>query len=579
MENEINSINKIQFGVLSPEHIIKTSAAHIHVSQLYDSNNDPKTGGLFDLRMGVIDRKYKCRTCEQTHVHCPGHMGHIELAKPVYYAHFIHIVKNVLNCVCLRCGKLQVNKNHPVIKNIIENEKNNKTKFSLLKDYIKNKVCGGGITNENDINYIQGCGAVRHNKIISNDMNFIVAEYNKEEASGESSKKEKITNIITPETAIAILKRIPKEDLLAMGFHEDWCLPHWLICSVLPVVPPSVRPSVKQYNNQRTEDDLTHKYNDIIKNNNILKEKLQSSDTNEDIIKHYSGLNQFYVVTLINNNIKGMSMSMSKSGKKNLRSLEERLNGKEGRIRNNLMGKRVDFSARSVISPDPNINLEELGVPKKVAMNLTFPEIVNKFNINYLNKLVQNGNKIYPGAKSYKNVKTGRTKYLEYTKETIELNYGDIVYRHLVDGDVVLFNRQPSLHKMSMMGHRIRVMKGSTFRLNINVCKPYNADFDGDEMNLHVPATPEGETELRYLSSVKNVLISCQSSKPNITIVQDALIGNYLMTLPDKKLRKEQFFQVCMAGDGEKFKVDNILKKIQSISERLPEDVTKNEVL
>ena len=497
--------------------------------------------------MGVIDRKYKCRTCEQTHVNCPGHMGHIELAKPVYYAHLIHMVKGTLNNICLRCGKLQLNKNHPIIKSIIDNEKNNKTKFSLLKDYIKNKVCGGGITDENDINYVQGgCGAIRHNKIISNDMNFIVAEYNKEESGSENNKKEKITNIITPETAIAILKRIPREDYLAMGFHEDWCLPHWLICSVLPVVPPSVRPSVKQYNNQRTEDDLTHKYNDIIKNNNILKDKLQSSDTNEDIIKHYSGLNQFYVVTLINNNIKGMSMSMSKSGKKNLRSLEERLNGKEGRIRNNLMGKRVDFSARSVISPDPNINLEELGVPKKVAMNLTFPEIVNKFNINYLNKLVQNGNKIYPGAKSYKNVKTGRTKYLEYTKETIELNYGDIVYRHLIDGDVVLFNRQPSLHKMSMMGHKIRVMKGSTFRLNINVCKPYNADFDGDEMNMHVPQSIQTATELKMIANVSKQIISPSSNSPIITPSQDNLLGLYKITDDDVFFSRKEMMNMLV---------------------------------
>jgi DNA-directed RNA polymerase II subunit RPB1 len=534
MPQEISQIKEIQFGISSPEDILKSSAAHINVATLYDttSNNIPKTGGLFDTRMGVIDRQFRCKTCEQTHVNCPGHMGHIELAVPVYYEHFISYVKTILKCICLRCSKLLVNKNHPIIKNLLENEQNSKKRFNIIKNIIKTKICGG-TKKEDDIHYIQGCGAILPNKIYSNlttGLDFVIAEYNKENTAGDTKKKEKVNSIISASTAISILKRISKDDAFVLGFHEDWCLPHWLICTVLPVVPPSVRPSVKQYNNQRSEDDLTQRYNEIIKNNNHLKQKILAGDTNEDFIKHYTHLIQYYIITLIDNNVKGIPASMTKAGKKQLSSIQNRLDGKSGRIRNNLMGKRVDFSARSVISPDPNINIEELGVPIKVAMNLTFPEIVNKFNINNLYKLIQNGNKIYPGAKSYKSIKTGRTKFLEYTKEPIELTYGDTVYRHLIDGDVVLFNRQPSLHKMSMMGHKVRVMKGSTFRLNVNVTGPYNADFDGDEMNMHVPQSVQTATELKMIANVSKQIISPSTNSPIIKPTQDNLLGLYMIT-------------------------------------------------
>lgn len=141
------------------------------------------------------------------------------------------------------------------------------------------------------------------------------------------------------------------------------------------------------------------------------------------------------------------------------------------------MGKRVDFSARSVITPDPNISMDELGVPYKIAMNLTFPEVVNKYNIEEMQQLVKNGPDVYPGAKMIKSHKNGATYRLKsHSQKNINLEYGDVVDRHLRNGDVVLFNRQPSLHRMSMMSHRVRVMPFNTFRLNVTVTPSYNAD-------------------------------------------------------------------------------------------------------
>jgi DNA-directed RNA polymerase beta' subunit len=246
------------------------------------------------------------------------------------------------------------------------------------------------------------------------------------------------------------------------------------------VVPPSVRPSVRQYNSQRSEDDLTNKYYEIIKSCNDLRAIMAKNvNISPEQLKQCVDLVQHNVITLFNNDIKGIPQALTRGGRP-MKTLRQRLSGKEGRIRNNLMGKRVDFSARSVISPDANIGIDELGVPLKIAMNLTFPEVVNKHNINRLYKLVRNGNRVYPGARSIKRVKDGKIRMILDDLDTskIILNYGDTVNRHLHNNDIVLFNRQPSLHKMSMMAHKVRVMDGNTFRLNVNVCEPYAADFD-----------------------------------------------------------------------------------------------------
>ncbi len=149
--------------------------------------------------------------------------------------------------------------------------------------------------------------------------------------------------------------------------------------------------------------------------------------------------------------------------------------------------KRTDFSGRTVITPDPNLSINELGMPIAIAKNITFPEIVTPYNKEYLEKLVRNGREKYPGANFVIPVTAGDsdTKLpidLRFRKEKIELRYGDVVERHIQNGDIVLLNRQPTLHKQSMMGHRIKVIDNpnySTFRINPNVTTPYNADFDG----------------------------------------------------------------------------------------------------
>ncbi len=324
------------------------------------------------------------------------------------------------------------------------------------------------------------------------------------------------------------------------------------------MVPPCVRPSVRQYNGQRSEDDLTHKYNDIIKANETLKDKLaNNANMPQDHIKNHTDLLQYHVSTLFNNDIKGINPANTRGGRA-MKTFAERLKGKGGRIRHNLMGKRVDYSARSVISPDPNIKIGELGVPLKVAMNLTFPEVVNEYNINKLYKHVRNGNHVYPGAKSIRNSKNKKLRSLEYRDTNkIVLEFGDIVDRHLIDGDIVLFNRQPSLHKMSMMAHLVKVMfKGNTFRLNIDVCTPYNADFDGDEMNMHVPQSYQTAIEIEVKAAVPKHIMSPSNMAPIIKPSQDNLLGLYKIT-----------------GEGVEFihsEVMNMLLGVEKFNGKLP---------
>ena len=229
--------------------------------------------------------------------------------------------------------------------------------------------------------------------------------------------------------------------------------------------------------NQRMDDDLSHKLIDIVRANQKLREQIDKGQPRDYIEQHMLHL-EFHVATYVDNDIKGMPPAAQRSGRP-LKTLKSRMGAKTGRVRGNLMGKRVDFSARSVITPDANIDVDELGVPIEIATNLTKPEMVTPYNRDRLAMYVRNGPAKHPGAKSVFMKSDKRTISLKYINaDMIELNEGDVVHRHLIDGDHVLFNRQPSLHKGSMECHRVKVLPYSTFRLNVSATKPYNADFD-----------------------------------------------------------------------------------------------------
>jgi len=534
-ENDIETIKAIQFTIMSPEEIEKKSVCEIVSTDTY-SGNDPIIGGLFDSRMGVIENDKICKTCNQKNTFCPGHFGHINLAKPVFYIQFFDIVRKILKCVCFRCSRLLMDPENPMLQKMINKKFSRQKRFEFVyKCCSKIKRCG----QENKY----GCGAKLPHKTIKENIGKIIMEWKEDDVI----KK----NVYNAEDILLILKRITDDEANILGFPHTINRPENLICQTFSVPPPSVRPSVRNDTGQRCEDDLTHKLCDIIKTNNTLKQKIEKDSTNPDQIDYWYILLQFHIATFVDNQLPGIPPAKQRTGRP-LRSLTERLKSKEGRIRGNLMGKRVDFSARSVITPDPNIDIDELGVPIKIAMNLTFPEIVNEYNIDEMYKLVYNGNDTYPGAKYIRKndgngYRTIRLKNLK--KENIALKYGDIVDRHLRNGDYVLFNRQPSLHKMSMMAHKVRVMQYETFRLNVCCTPSYNADYDGDEMNMHVPQSKQTEYELKSLASVPTQIISPRESSPIISVVQDIVVGLYRISKENVFVNNKQFFNI-LAGNS-----------------------------
>jgi DNA-directed RNA polymerase II subunit RPB1 len=353
---------------------------------------------------------------------------------------------------------------------------------------------------------------------------------------------------ITPLMAHNIFRSISHEDVRIMGLSNDYARPEWMIITVLPVPPPVVRPSVvngKSSSGQRSEDDLTFKLAEIIRANQNLQ-RCEQEGAPDHVVREFEALLQYHVATYMDNDIAGQPKAMTKSNRP-VKAIRGRLKGKEGRLRQNLMGKRVDFSARTVITGDPNLSLDEVGVPKSTAMILTYPEVVTPYNIDLLQELVDNGPTTWPGARYIIRDNGERIDLrLANKKGRQSLLYGWKVERHIMDGDVILFNRQPSLHKESMMGHRVRVMPYSTFRLNLSVTTPYNADFDGDEMNLHVPQGEESRAELHQLAMVPHNIVSPQRNGPLMGIVQDSLCGIYKICRRDVFLTKEQVMNIMM---------------------------------
>jgi DNA-directed RNA polymerase II subunit RPB1 len=501
---------------MSPDEIRKGSVAEITSRDTY-VNNKPCIGGLFDPRMGVLEPGLICPTDGLDYMQTPGYSGHIELAKPVFYIQYFNTILKCLRCVCFKCSKLLISKEKYSQALKLPEEARWKYVFSLAS---KMKRCG---ENTDD-----GCGCLQPNKIRKEGIATIIAEW-----KNDNSEEEPITIKVTPEMALKILKRVSDEDVSFMGFSPIYSRPDWMICQVMYVSPPSVRPSVKHDAQQRSEDDLTHILVQIIKTNNILQEKIQNN-ASANLIDEWTNVLQYYVASQVDNKIPGASPVLQRSGRP-YKSIKDRLNGKGGRMRGNLMAKRVDFSARSVITADPNISIRELGIPMKVAKNITKPVVVNTINKAFLTKLVQNGPDVWPGAKILEK-QNGESITLRYftDRKSIMLEEGDIVHRHMMDGDAILFNRQPTLHRMSMMCHIARIMKrGDTFRMNVADTKPYNADFDGDEMNLHMPQDPESESELRNLAAVPYQIISPANNSSIIGIYQDSMLGCYQFTRPD----------------------------------------------
>ena len=511
-----DTIIGVQFGIANPDDIVKRSVVEVTTDKTYQGSQ-PIPNGVFDARFGVIENGKVCPTCKQTNQFCPGHFGHIRLARPVYLYQFFDMIEKLANVICLNCSKpLASPEDMGYLKS------SGLGRFKEVRDLRPNprpkepfecRHCQTPIFKK--VAKVLGKAATLEGHIYNNDPDTVV---------------DPVT--LQPEMILRAFQRMTDEDCRSIGLNPEFARPEWMICTVLAVPPLAVRPSVVMDDNQRMEDDLTHQLISIIRSNDSLRDKIDKNESAIMLDKYTASL-QYNVATYVDNDIKGLEPSAQRSGRP-LRTLKSRFGAKTGRVRGNLMGKRVDFSARSVITPDANIELDELGVPEEIAINLTFPEIVSPYNRERLMGYIQNGPDKHPGAKSVYLKADDRTLSLRYVNpDTIDIREGDVVHRHLIHGDIVLFNRQPSLHKASMMAHRVVVLPYSTFRLNVSATRPYNADFDGDEMNMHVPQSIASATELRYIASVLRNIVSPRTNSPIIQLFQDTMTGAYRISQPN----------------------------------------------
>ncbi|MBS3096827.1 DNA-directed RNA polymerase subunit A' [Candidatus Woesearchaeota archaeon] len=517
-------VRSIAFSVLSPKMIRKMASAKIVTPELYDKEGYPVDGGLMDIRLGVIDPGLRCKTCGSKLKECIGHFGYIELARPIVHVKFVNIVMTLLKCTCRECGRIlipdnKISKTREILDQI---EKENGVEERRQK--VKETIAG-----LKTINKCPHCKSRQKKLSLEKPTTFL-----------EDEKR------ISPIEIRARLEKIPDSDCEIFGLKVPHVRPEWMIMTILPIPPVTMRPSITLESGERSEDDLTHKMGDIVRINQRLFENINAGAP-EIIVEDLWDLLQYHVTTFFDNNIAQLPPARHRSGQP-LKTLTERIKSKEGRIRHNLAGKRTNFSARTVISPDPMLELYEVGVPFVIANKLTVPERVNEWNMKYLKAFVENGPEKYPGANYIIRPDGKKKKITEETKEASleELQPGYIVERHLMDGDIAIFNRQPSLHRMSMMCHRVKVLPGKTLRLNPAVCTPYNADFDGDEMNLHIPQTEEARAEAEILMEVQTQLVSLRYGLSIIGCTQDAISGNYILT-KDASLKREDAIDLLSA--------------------------------
>ena len=508
-------IGKIRFGLISPQEFRKMSVVKIITADTYDDDGFPIEMGLMDPRLGVIDPGLRCRSCGGRPGECPGHFGHIDLIAPVIHVGFAKLIRKVLRAICRDCSRLMLKENE---KKMYLGQIQELERLGQMTDDMVNKVFSEARKNKT----CPYCGAPQQEIKFERPLSYI-----------EDGHK------LTASDIRDRFEKIPDEDIQVMGMNPATARPEWIILTVLPVPPVTMRPSITLESGQRSEDDLTHKLVDIIRINQRFQENREAGAP-QLIIEDLWELLQYHVTTFLDNTVSGVPPARHRSGRP-LKTLSQRLKGKEGRFRGSLSGKRVNFSARTVISPDPNLSIGEVGVPMDIAMELSVPMIANARNMEIVKTFVRRGPDRHPGVNYVTRPDQRRVKVTEKNCEEVaeQIDVGWKIDRQLADGDIVLFNRQPSLHRMSIMSHRVKVMPYKTFRLNPAVCPPYNADFDGDEMNMHVPQTEEARAEAEILMRVQENILSPRFGGPIIGGIHDYVTGSFLLTHGRKPIDRQ----------------------------------------
>ncbi|XP_032666413.1 DNA-directed RNA polymerase III subunit RPC1 [Odontomachus brunneus] len=551
-------ISQVSFGVDSRHKIAQQAHLHVVAKNLYnqDINHTPVPYGVLDDRLGTCSNAKKCSTCEGKLNDCAGHFGYVDLELPVFHVGYFRPLITILQTICKNCAHVML---PPEDKKKYLDKCLNPNLGYLARKALRKQILEKAKKTTKCYNCQQVNGIVKKAGMLK-----IVHEQYKSKKKQESIIEEKlksyyryavennkeVKNILqstglvytlNPLQVRVLLERIPMDDIPLLLMNRERSLPQDLLLTRIPVPPICIRPSVSSDLKAGTnEDPLTMKLSEIMLINNVIQNHVSCGTRPQMYHENWEFL-QLHCALYINSEMSGIPLNMQP--KKSGRGLVQRLKGKQGRFRGNLSGKRVDFSGRTVISPDPNLKIEQVGVPLYVAKLLTYPEKVNPANIELMRQLIRNGANVHPGANFVLHQKTQRRMYLPYSDRNRilrDLECGDIVERHLRDNDIVLFNRQPSLHKLSILAHKVKVLNHRTFRFNECVCNPFNADFDGDEMNLHLPQTEEARAEALVLMGNKSNLVTPRNGELLIAATQDFITSSYLLTRKDTFLTEAQ---------------------------------------
>ncbi|KAJ2504110.1 DNA-directed RNA polymerase III subunit C1 (rpo31), partial [Coemansia sp. RSA 2052] len=540
-------------------------AAEVEINQrdLYlAENHKPVPHGVLDPRLGISNKSDSCATCGQHMSECVGHWGYIDLCVPVFHFGYFKTTQTILQDICKTCSRVMLE------------EADRRSSLKKLRspgiDGLQTRALVKGVNDRcKKVTYCPHCGATNGVVKKGGPLKIIHDKYRQKRTAQEQEEfRGTLANAaeadpqlkmfvsraqseeMTPLRVFHLFKNISDDDCELMGLNPSCGRPELFLWTSIPVPPVCIRPSVAQ-DGASNEDDLTVKLSEIIFTNALIEAGMRQGAGTVSIMEQWDYLG-LAIAMYINSDVPGVPISVVG---KPIRGFTQRLKGKQGRFRGNLSGKRVDFSGRTVISPDPNMRIDEVAIPDRVAKILTYPERVTPHSMERLRRAVRNGPQIHPGATMVMQSSNNQKKFLiAATREKIadDLRVGDIVDRHLVNGDVVLFNRQPSLHRLSIMSHSARIMPWRTFRFNECVCTPYNADFDGDEMNIHVPQTEEARIEARELMGVCNNLVTPRNGDPIIGATQDFITSAYLITRKERFYDRSQFVQIvsyCFDAD------------------------------
>lgn len=565
-------VDSITYTLFSSEQIKRQSVCEITSPKFLGENT------VYDERLGPCDTVGMCVTCSKKAAECMGHFGHIHLNRPVLHPLYVKYTLKFLRCFCYTCSKLLI---PPAVLELGGSKNPLVQTDKILDQCRKLKKCY--YCYDQKTKGVTIASKEKVEELLEEDQPAYTLNKEKEIVAVWSKKKQELSRrILSCEEIFEIFQKIDPKDMNVFRLNPTFVQPKFLIITDLPVLPICCRPFIRADDGSTYDDDLSKRYMEIVKvNQRILKSKLTVGKKVNDYA--YNALQKHIQVLIDNTSLK------EKHASRVFKSLKHRMTGKEGRIRSNLMGKRCNFTARTVAGPDPLLGVNEIAIPEQYAKQLTIPERVNQLNHAQLQKLVysdranflikKNGTKINLEYALYRKPHNGRVvpekgdtlirqgikiivkdpkMYVAKAGDRILKNkvffrveMGDTVERHLRDGDTVILNRQPTLHRGSIYAMKVKIHPGHTIRTNLAITSTYNLDYDGDELNIHVPQTIMANADIGTLASVENNLINSQDGKPLTVLIQDSLLGLYLLTKEKTLLSKEDVFQLIMVLQSE----------------------------